>query len=151
MRVTKKTSSDRRLGTQVETTLRPGNVDVRHGVFLETLQAVERKQEEQDIEAKLAELDRAALAFAKSPVYSNLLRYKKLVQRILADLVKDAYQVKARSGFDRYGSRRLYQTISLIDERLQELTEAVLNKHRPVLNLVERLDEIRGLLCDLYR
>lgn len=150
MRVTKRRTSDRRLDSQVGTTARTSNVNVRHGVFFETLQAVERKQVVQDIEAKLAELDEAAVALAKSPIYANLIRYKKLVQEILSDLLKDAYAVKSKTGFDRYGSRRLYQTIHLIDKRLQELTEAVLNKHRPVLNLVEKLDEIRGLLCDLY-
>lgn len=130
---------------------RTEEVNTRHGVFLEALRAAEGEQTKQILEASLDEIDQAAQRFVKSPTYANLRQYKQLVQRFLSTLIRDSYHVSEQLTFDRTGSRRLLKTIQLIDHHLQELADMVLQRHRPILNLVEKLDEIRGLLCDLYQ
>ncbi len=128
-----------------------GPVGIRHGVFLEALQSVEERQLRETLDAFLPDIDAAAQRFAKSPTYANLRQYRTLVQKFMSTVIKGSHRVDSQYTFDRYGSRKVYKTVQLVDQYLDEMKDLVLSRHRPILDLVQRLDEIRGLLCDMYQ
>src|SRR5690606_6871037 len=105
--------------------------------------------QELDLAAALAEIDEHARELVRSPVLANLLRYKRKVRDLLLFLVKQSYEVRESSFYDPQGRRRLFVLVETIDQKLEELTRDFLEKHSPPLDLVGRLDEIRGLLLDL--
>ena len=115
-------------------------------VFGELLRA--EQAQELDLAAALAEIDEHARELVRSPVLANLLRYKKKVRDLLLFLVKQSYEVRESSFYDPQGRRRLFVLVETIDQKLEELTRDFLEKHSPPLDLVGRLDEIRGLLLD---
>lgn len=99
--------------------------------------------------AALEEIDQYAKRFKKSPVLENLLAYKRKVRAILLFLVNSSYDVKENNFYDPQGRRRLLVLVDRVDQKLEDLTREFLNKHNDPLDLVSRLDEIRGLLLDL--
>lgn len=104
---------------------------------------------ELDLAAALREVDAHAQKLKESPVMENLLRYKRKVREVLHYLVKNSYEVQENSFYDPLGRRRLLVVVEKIDEKLEELTRDFLTRHSSPLDLVSRLDEIRGLLLDL--
>ncbi|MDI9442284.1 MAG: YaaR family protein [Firmicutes bacterium] len=117
-------------------------------VFEQVLQ--EERTEELDLTEALAEIDEYAERFKKNPSMQNLLRYKKKVRAFLQFLVKQSYAVEERVFYDPHGRRRLLMQVQTIDAKLEELTRSFLTKQDDSLDLLGRLDEIRGLLLDLY-
>lgn len=103
-----------------------------------------------DLEAALEEIDEYARRFRESPVFENLVRYKKKVRVILLFLVEHSYNVTESSFYDLQGRRRFLMKVESIDQKLEDLTREFLGKQSGNLDLVSRLDEIRGLLLDLY-
>lgn len=102
-----------------------------------------------NLTAALEEVEEYARRFRESPILENLLRYKKRVRAILLHLVEQSYGVQESSFYDLHGRRRLLVLVESIDQKLEELTREFLNKQSGSLDLVGRLDEIRGLLLDL--
>ncbi len=117
-------------------------------VFSQVLQ--EKEEGRFDLEAALEKIDEYARKLKESPVLENLLRYKKQVRAILRLLLKESYAVKEQRFYDPQGRRRQFFLVESINEKLAELTEIFLAEQVDGLELVNRLDEIRGLLLDLY-
>ena len=103
-----------------------------------------------DLLVALEEVDEYARRLKESPILENLLPYKKRVRAILRFLVEQSYDVKESSVYDLHGRRRLLVLVESIDHKLEELTRDFLNQHSSSIDLVSRLDEIRGLLLDLH-
>lgn len=117
-------------------------------MFGEVLRA--EQEHEFDLAAALEEIDDYGRRLIQSPVLANLLRYKRKVRDLLLFLVKESYEVRENSFYDPQGRRRLFVMVETINQKLEELTRDFLDRHNPPLDLVRRLDEIRGLLLDLH-
>jgi len=117
--------------------------------FSAVLQTEQDEVREIDLAKALEEVDEYAKRLSESPVMQNLLRYKKKVRDVLRFLVEKSFQVEENTVYDYQGRRRLFVLVENIDQKLEELTREFLNKHTSSLDLVSRLDEIRGLLLDL--
>ncbi len=145
MRVQK--SGQRRDGLRTSPKRRRTAAPTSHA-FFEVLQSEQDAQI--NFDAALEQIDEYARRLKESPIYENLLRYKEGVRTILRLLVKKSYTVTEQSFYDPQGRRRLYMLVESIDQKLEELTRSFLEKQMDSLDLVNRLDEIRGMLLDLY-
>lgn len=125
-------------------------VSVRHTPFLQALQESIYERDEDSLARTFAAIDEAAQALRCSATWRNLKIYKDLVRSFLRIVIGHSYQAHQEMGFDRYGHRRVYLIIRQIDKELDELTREVMHAQASNLALVSRLDEIRGLLLDLY-
>lgn len=120
------------------------------GTFSEMLETEQTGDRGIDLLVALEEVDEYARRLKESPILENLLPYKKRVRAILRFLVEQSYDVKESSVYDLHGRRRLLVLVESIDHKLEELTRDFLNQHSSSIDLVSRLDEIRGLLLDLH-
>ena len=83
----------------------------------------------------------------EQPNYDNLEEYKKAVRAFLEELVGRHYKVTRRTG--RSGARtKVYTMIERVDDALEELERGL--GESVDFDLAGRLDEIRGILVDLY-
>lgn len=126
------------------------HIAIRHSPFLTALQETINEREEDFLAHTLAVIDEAAEALCRSVTLRNLKRYKELVREFIRLLTAKAYAVQQEAGFDRYGHRHLYTIVTQIDMELDALTREVMKSQADNIDLVSRLDEIRGLLLDIY-
>lgn len=144
MRVSKAGS---RRGSSISESKRKTNTARTERAFSELLRL--EQVEELNLPAALEEIDEYARRFKESPILENLLAYKRKVRAILLFFVEHSYGVQENSFYDPRGRRRLLVIVERIDQKLEELTRDFLDRHSSPLELVSRLDEIRGLLMDL--
>jgi uncharacterized protein YaaR (DUF327 family) len=102
------------------------------------------------LELLLAQMDELGKRLLKSFSVYDLISYKNALKNFLADIHKKVYGIKEENGWTRGGRHKLYQRLELLDKELEELTKAVLDKQKDPVNLLNKLDTIRGLLVDLY-
>lgn len=122
--------------------------------FLETLKEAElsleteEREEERDLDELLRKLDQVASSLKDDPSIENLKKYKELVKAFLKGAISKAYRVKEvlsrRSG-------KLFVLVEKVNRALEELVDRVLRSQVDALWLASKLEEIRGLLIDIYR
>ncbi|MGQ9631959.1 MAG: YaaR family protein [bacterium] len=124
--------------------------EVKRASFAETLQVSKDTVVREELDRILAEIDKQGAIFIENPVAAELLRYKDLVRQFMREVVENMYDVRETvSG--RYSIRqKIYVIVNTVDRKLEDLTEALLERQAEALDLMSRIDEIRGLLLDLY-
>jgi len=102
--------------------------------------------------AELGELvkaiDTAGSALRRDPNGGMLERYRQAVKEFMDAALADAMQVNTES----LGLRqRIFSTITKVDVALADLTDAVLGRQHDVLTVGTLIEQIKGLIVDLYR
>lgn len=96
----------------------------------------------------MEEIDRAGKEFLSDTTLEHLKHYKSLIQTFLDTLIKKMFKV---TNITSWRKHKEYTLIEKINDRLEKLTCFVLEKEGQNINLLSTLDEIRGLLIDLYK
>lgn len=124
--------------------------DMRATAFRDELRIREVEQEKA-VEQALADLDAAAEKLRSEASLQALAEYKAALKAAIDDAVRRAYRVHTETGFAGGGRRRLLYVVRIVDAKLEELARLLMARERDNLAIAARIDEIRGLLLDLYR
>lgn len=81
----------------------------------------------------------------------DLIEYKKRVKDFLHLIQKEFARTRQAVSWDGTGNLKTYTIIEEIDQNLKLMHEQFIQEQSDVLQIVNRIDEIRGLLLDLYR
>lgn len=100
--------------------------------------------------SKLVEaIDSAGAELSRDPTGAVLERYRKALREFLDLALAEGMQLSTESSF---GLRsRVFSTITKVDGKLAELADAVLGRQQDVLRVREIVEQIKGLVVDLYR
>jgi len=80
----------------------------------------------------------------------DLKVYKQLISEFLDEAVSHSHSFTKKSFLDRRGRHRVYATIKKINEELIALTNEVLKSEQNNIEILKKLDDIRGLILDLF-
>lgn len=124
---------------------------VRASAFLAALQAAERQAESEEEIPSLERVDRAGERLRENPTPARLEEYKREVAAVLRALTQRAFRVVTEKGAVRAGRQKIFVLVRAVNEELEALTRLVLAREKDRLAIVAKLDQVRGLLVDLYR
>ena len=84
---------------------------------------------------------------------ATLEKYKKAVRHFYQFVVSRSLEAEQKEGRlnPRTMSRKQYTLIAVVDKRLESLGAAVLRNQRKQLEILQKVDEIYGILVDLSR
>lgn len=105
---------------------------------------------EADLDELAQRIDATGRRLARSLRPDDLAAYRDQVRRFIDLATSGLYRLKRERGWDRGGRQKMYVLVQQIDGRLAELTDMVLGGQADHLVIAARLDEIRGLILDLY-
>jgi uncharacterized protein YaaR (DUF327 family) len=94
-------------------------------------------------------VNQAGLGLQHDPTGAHLEDYKQAVRHFLDTAINTSLAVHSEATFGL--SRKAFSTIARIDVSLADLTDAVLGRQQDVLKMKELIDQIKGLIVDLYR
>ena len=80
--------------------------------------------------------------------YIDVINYKKMIKEYLESVLKYMYETKKDISF---WQTQYFITVNTIDGKLEELTSAFLNGEMENINIAATVDEIQGLVVDIYR
>ena len=110
-------------------------------------QAKERKSEE-ELKVMIDEIHKKGTRLVVSKTYGEVIAYKKLIKEYLESIFKFMYSTKNDISF---WQNQYFITVETIDKKLEELTESLLLGEIDNLNIAASIDEIQGLIVDIYR
>lgn len=76
--------------------------------------------------------------------------YRSLIKEFLNEVVNHSHKFSRENYLDRRGRHRVYGIVKLIDENLDELAKELMKDEQDAISILDKIDEIRGLLLDIF-
>lgn len=118
--------------------------------FKEKLAEINQKEIKERLDRLFNIIDEQGEKLKKSLDKNDLIEYKKRVKEFLRTLHREFTRAKQSFSWDSRGNMRTYTIVEKIDRNLEVLQELFLEEQADALEVLKRVDEIRGLLLDLY-
>jgi uncharacterized protein len=106
---------------------------------------------EADLSRLLDEVHLAGDRLKENPTVPLVQAYKKAVRDFVHYVVENSYTVEEKTSGGNILKRKKYYRIAVIDESLEKLGAEILRNQRDKLEILRRVDEIYGMLVDLFR
>ena len=98
------------------------------------------------LDALMKDIDSCANELLQDPNEARLTRYTQSVRQFLRKAQGEAYAVS--KNFDKHN--RLYTVVREVDTQLANLADQVLLSQGKALEMAARIQEIRGILLDMF-
>lgn len=118
-------------------------------IFSKHLEKVVGEEHHEQLRKLLDQIDQQGERLSKTADIKELRRYKKLISDFLYEAVKYSHKFHKEGMLDGRGRYKVYAMIHKVDEQLDYLTQEVLMEEKDNVNILQRLDDIRGLLLDI--
>ncbi len=132
----------------VNTSNKKAKVDNK--VFVEKFQNIKSDQVREHLEKLFDEINIQSDKISERLHISEVVRYKSLVKEFLDVAVKNSHQFSKQNFLDKRGRHRVYSIVKSVDRELENITQEFLNKEVDRLAVVRKLDDIRGMLLDVF-
>lgn len=105
-------------------------------------------QSKKELKDLLLSIKKKGTQIVLTKTHSDVVEYKNLVKEYLKKVMEDIYEIE--KCYDTFDSR-YYLTVETIDEKLKELTDKILGGEKDNISILTTIDEIQGLMVDIYK
>lgn len=123
--------------------------EARASIFHTQLKVMSGQNYEERLAAMLDQISKQGERLSEHIDIKELKRYKKLISEFLYEAVNNSHKFHKDSMLDRRGRHRVYAVINKVNEHLEHLTQEVLKEEKSNIKILQKLDDIRGLLLDI--
>lgn len=110
--------------------------------------------EEKDLSVRLTmmmeEIVRQGDKIGKHTDIRDMKRYRSLIKGFFNEIITRSHEFSRENFLDRRGRHRVYGIIRLVDETLDSLAKELIKDEKDHLAILNKIDEIRGLLLDIF-
>ncbi|MBI2060421.1 MAG: YaaR family protein [Nitrospirae bacterium] len=112
--------------------------------FSNVFDQAQDQQLREELQKKMKEIDSAADGLRKDINADSLWDYRSRVKEFVEIISTRLYHVRGR------GVLQTMKVIDTVNAELEELTRIAMEGQKNILRVVQKIEEIRGLLLDLY-
>ncbi len=81
---------------------------------------------------------------------SELQKYRELIVKLLNENVSNSFVFEKSDQFDSRGKHKVFTMIRNVNQKLDKLTSEVLKEQIDNITVINLVDDIRGILVDLF-
>lgn len=118
--------------------------------FQQQMDHQERQEYQRQAEALFEELRSDAGRLLRERDLTLFENYRQRMALLLKEILCHAYLFRPERVRDGRGQERIYATVTVVDEKLDQLGAELLSENKKQLDIMSRVDEIRGLVMDLF-
>ncbi len=127
---------------------RSGPLEKLH--FGELIKGEDERMSEERLTQLLNDIDKHGQMLARSRSIRDFYHYRNLVKQFMEEAVKFGIALDDRRGINRRGRSRLYKIVKEVDAQLLQMADELISDQAPMIDLLARIGEIRGMLINLY-
>jgi uncharacterized protein YaaR (DUF327 family) len=121
------------------------------GTFKFTLISnIEEKELQDRLNMMLVNITSHGKKLARHMDLKDMKHYRELIREFMNEIVNHSHQFSRENFLDRKGRHRVYSMIKLVDKNLDDLAEELMKDEKDHITILSKIDEIRGLLLDLF-
>ncbi len=80
----------------------------------------------------------------------DMRQYRALIKSFMNEIVNHSHAFSRENFLDRRGRHRVYGIVRLVDENLDKLAEQLIADEKDAMGILATVDEIRGLIMDIF-
>jgi uncharacterized protein YaaR (DUF327 family) len=120
------------------------------GSFKYTLVShIEEQELKTVLNGMLQEITTHGKRLAKRMDLKDMKHYRELIKEFMNEIVNRSHKFSRENFLDKKGRHRVYTMIKLVDQNLDELAAELIKDEKDHLAILNKIDEIRGLLLDI--
>ncbi|MCY6959755.1 YaaR family protein [Clostridium brassicae] len=116
--------------------------------FSQSFSFANQKKSEEQLKKMLEDIKKKGNRLVITKCYGDVAAYKRMIREYLESVLTHMYGVKKDISF---WQTQYFITVETIDEKLEELTKMLLGEEKENLNVAATIDEITGLIVDIYK
>lgn len=116
--------------------------------FSSSLDLANRDQSERYLKQMLEDIEKLGKKLTSTRSIGDARSYKLKIQEYLNFIVKNIYVLRREPGPFNNG---VHVRIEIINQKLDELTKHIIQEQQETLDIADKIEEIRGLLVDVYK
>lgn len=116
--------------------------------FSDAMNMSKRSKSVDEIRQYIEEIKKKGNRLVLTQTYADVKSYKNSIKEYLKSVVEHMYSLDKNMGF---WETQYFTTVDIINSKLEELTTNILNEQKEVINVAATIDEIQGLLIDIYK
>jgi uncharacterized protein YaaR (DUF327 family) len=109
--------------------------------------------EDQNLQARLNfmldEISAQGKKLGKHMDVRDMKHYRELIKEFMNEIVSRSHKFTRENFLDRKGRHRVYTMIKLVNKELDELALELIKDEKDHILILNKIDEIRGLLIDI--
>lgn len=113
------------------------------------LSKVEESELQSKLEGMMKDITAQGEKIAKHMDIKDMKHYRELVKDFMNEVVTHSHKFSRENFLDKRGRHRVYGIVKLVDKNLDELAQELLKDEKNHINILGRIDEIKGLLLDM--
>ena len=112
--------------------------------------AIEDADLQKQLEMMLKDITKQGELIARHMDIRDMKKYRGQIKDFLNEVVNRSHKFSRENFLDRRGRHRVYGIIRLVDEKLDELAQELVSEECDKIAILAKVDEIRGLLLDIF-
>lgn len=117
------------------------------GDFSSNLNMAQKEYTEKELKEKLQKINELGIEIKDKPNLDKIRQYKHYVKEYLSFVLKHYYKLCQDYGIH---STQILTRVEVINKKIEELSDDFMKQQIENINIISRIDEIAGLLIDLY-
>jgi len=119
------------------------------GSFYDTYQQQLKEHYKDRVAALFDEISEQAENIVDHVDISKFEKYCQLIGDLIREVINNAYSINSERILDHSGKQRIFTTVNIVDNKLEDLASDLIRKNSDRLDYLRRVDEIRGLVMDM--
>ncbi len=118
--------------------------------FRRELTTLGQEQYDAHIQSLIAAIAEQAETLKRRADMAEFARYREMIQGLINETVNNAFAFHRQGSFDARGRHRVFAVVRRINARLDDMAQEFLRGQAEQLRVLDAIDDIRGLLLDLF-
>lgn len=102
------------------------------------------------IKSLITEIEKQGSILSRRADMGEMQKYREMITCLMNETVSNGFVFNKEGRIGINGRNKVFVTIRKINEKLDEMTRKILDDEKTNLNLLNDVDDIRGLLVDMY-
>lgn len=110
---------------------------------------IQEKELQEKLNSLMRDISSQGEKLSKHMDIRDMKKYRGLVKDFMNEVVNRSHEFSRENFLDRRGRHRVYGIVRLVDKNLDELAGQLMSDEKDHLSILEKIDEIKGLLLDI--
>lgn len=110
---------------------------------------IENDELQEKLSSLMKEIEEQGAKITKHMDIRDMKRYRNLVKEFMNEVTANSHEFSRENFLDRRGRHRVYGIIKEVDRSLDDLAQELLKEEKDNLEILKKIDDIRGMLLDI--
>lgn len=110
---------------------------------------IENGELQEKLSNLMKDIEEQGAKIAKHMDIRDMKRYRNLVKEFMNEVTANSHEFSRENFLDRKGRHRVYGIVKEVDKSLDDLAQELLKDEKDNLEILNKIDDIRGMLIDI--